>query len=356
MIKKILYQPFFIRLLHWEYWPFHVVYGPLYFYWLWLCLKARSFFFFNASNPSITNGGFLMESKKQIYDLLPWQYYPITVFIKAGTPFKEIITEVRKKSVRYPMIAKPDIGMKGLSVKKIHHDKQLLRYAIESKVDFLVQEFVQFENEVGIFYHRFPNEEKGHISGIVRKEFLAVVGDGQSTMIELLKRDKRFILQLSSLKKSCGGELNKILPEGEKKILVPYGNHARGARFIDATELVDEELTNTIDAICGRVKGFYFGRLDVRFNTWEELRSGKNFSIIEINGAGSEPTHIYDPGHSIFFAWREIVRHWNILLKISLINHRCYKLPYLKVSSGLEMFRQNRSYVKMISENTSRRA
>jgi len=356
MIKKILYRPFFIRLLHWEYWPFHVVYGPLYFYWLWLCLKARSFFFFNASNPSITNGGFLMESKKKIYDLLPRQYYPNTIFIKADTPFKEIITAVRGKNLRYPMIAKPDIGMKGLSVKKIHHDEELLEYAIQSRVDFLVQEFIPFENEVGIFYYRFPNEEKGRISGIVRKEFLTIVGDGQSTMIELLKKDKRFILQLSTLKQSCGDQLHKILPSGEIKILVPYGNHARGARFIDATKLVDEELTNTIDTICRRVKGFYFGRLDVRFNTWEELISGKNFSIIEINGAGSEPTHIYDPDHSIFFAWKEIIRHWNILLKISLINHRYYKLPYLKVSSGIEMFRQNRSYVKMISENISKRA
>ena len=356
MIKKILYQPFFIRLLHWEYWPFHVVYGPLYFYWLWLCLRARSFFFFNASNPSITNGGFLMESKRQIYDLLPWQYYPNTIFIAAGTPVSEIVSQIKNKNLQYPLIAKPDIGMKGLSVKKLHNDDELLQYAIHSKVDFLIQEFIVFENEVGIFYHRFPDEEKGQISGIVRKDFLTIQGDGRSTMVELLKEDRRFILQLSSLKKSYGEELNKVLPDGEKKILVPYGNHARGARFIDATELVDEELTNTIDTICSRVKGFYFGRLDVRFNTWEELRSGKNFSIIEINGAGSEPTHIYDPDHSIFFAWKEIIRHWNILLRISLINHRCYNLPYLKVRSGLEMFRQNRSYVKMISEEVPRRA
>ena len=297
-----------------------------------------------------------MESKKQIYDLLPWQYYPNTIFIGAGSSVSEIFTQIKSKNLKYPLIAKPDIGMKGLSVKKICDDNELKEYAIRSKVDFLVQEFIPFENEVGIFYYRFPNEEKGRISGIVRKDFLTIKGDGRSTMIELLKEDKRFVLQLSSLKKCYGEELKRVLADGEKEVLVPYGNHARGARFIDATELVDEELTNTIDTICSRVKGFYFGRLDVRFNTWEELRSGKNFSIIEINGAGSEPTHIYDPHHSLFFAWKEIIRHWNILLRISLINHRCYNLPYLKVKSGLEMFRQNRSYVKMISEDVPRRA
>lgn len=356
MTRKLLYRPFFIRLLHWEYWPFHVVYGPLYLYWLWLCLKARSFFFFNASNPSITNGGFLMESKKEIYDLLPWQYYPNTIFVKAHTPLREIVGEIKRGNFQFPLIAKPDIGMKGLSVKKLHSEKELLEYAIQSRVNFLVQEFVPFDNEVGIFYYRFPNEEKGHISGIVRKEFLTVAGDGQSTMTELLKKDKRFILQLAVLKETYGNELKRILQRGEKRILVPYGNHARGAKFIDASDLVDEELTKTIDTICRRVKGFYFGRLDIRFNSWDELRSGRKFSIIEVNGAGSEPTHMYDSSHSIFFAWKEIIRHWNILWKVSSINHRQYKLPYLKIRSGLEMLRQNKCYVKMISENLQQRA
>ena len=292
-----------------------------------------------------------MESKKQIYDLLPWQYYPNTIFIKAQTPLTEILAEIERKDFAFPLIAKPDIGMKGLSVKKLHSEEELFEYAIQSRVDFLVQEFISFDNEVGIFYYRFPNEERGHISGIVRKEFLTVQGDGHSTMTELLKKDKRFILQLSALKETYGSELKRILQKGEERILVPYGNHARGAKFIDASDLIDAELTKTIDAICRRVKGFYFGRLDIRFNSWNELRSGKNFSIIEVNGAGSEPTHMYDSGHSIFFAWKEILRHWNILWRISTINHRVYKLPYLKTSSGLQMLRQNKCYVKMISEN-----
>jgi len=356
MIKKILYRPFFIRLLHWEYWPFHVVYSPLYLYWFWLCLRARSFFFFNASNPSISNGGFLMESKKQIYDLLPWQYYPNTLFVQNGTPFAEIVREIRSKDFHYPLVGKPDIGMKGLSVKKLNNENELFDYAGKSKVSFLVQQFVPYENEVGIFYYRFPNEQRGHISGIVKKEFLAVEGDGESTIAELLRKSKRHILQLPALKKCYGNDLKSILRKGEKRILVPYGNHVRGAKFVDASKLVDEELTNTIDTICQRVKGFYFGRLDIRFNSWEELRQGRNISIIELNGAGSEPTHMYDPKHSIFFAWSEIIRHWNILWKISRINHRHRQLPYMTISSGLEMFRQNKAYVKMISEDIKKTA
>src|SRR5258706_13766998 len=176
MIKKISDQPFFIKLFHWEYWPFHVVYGPIYLYWFWLCVKARSFFFFNTSNPSINNGGFLMESKKQIYDLLPQQYYPQTIFFKPDSTVEEILREIQKRNFQFPLIGKPDIGMKGLSVKKLHSEKELIEYAGDSKVNFLVQEFISYENEVGIFYYRFPDKLNGHISGFGKREFLSVEG------------------------------------------------------------------------------------------------------------------------------------------------------------------------------------
>src|SRR5579863_6824810 len=69
--QRQLYKPFFIRLFHWEYWSFSAVYVPIYIIWIGLCACARSFFFFAASNPSIKNGGFLNESKKDIFQITP---------------------------------------------------------------------------------------------------------------------------------------------------------------------------------------------------------------------------------------------------------------------------------------------
>lgn len=352
MMKRILYQPFFIKLFNWEYWPFHIVYGPIYFYWFWLCLRARSFFFFNTANPTIKNGGFLMESKWEIYKLIPTKYYPDTLFFKAGVNVEKIIVAVRNSQIQYPLIVKPDIGMKGLAVKKIYAESELSEYISTSRVDLLIQDYVSFQNEAGIFYYRFPGEQQGHISGIVGKEFLAVTGDRTSTIMELLMKNKRYVLQIDILRITYGDELNKILKKGEELILVPYGNHVRGAKFIDCSDLVDEQLTLTIDRICKQVDGFYFGRLDIRYNTWEELKEGKNFSIIELNGAGSEPTHMYDPKHSIFFAWKEIIRHWKILWKISRLNHEILKEPYMSIKNGLTMFKENSKYLRLVEESS----
>jgi hypothetical protein len=350
-MKRILYQPFFIRLFNWEYWPFNVLYGPLFLFWFFLCFKARSFFFFNTSNPSIKNGGFLMESKMGIYDLIPPEYYPATLYFESTISSQNILATIRHRKLRYPLIGKPDIGMKGMMVKKLENEDDVVAYATNSKVDFLVQEFVPYQNEVGIFYYRYPNEEKGHISGIVKKEFLTVTGDGVSRVEQLLFRDKRAVLQLPVLKKTEKDKMNMVLKNGEELILVPYGNHVRGAKFLDDSQLIDDELTNTIDSICKKVNGFYFGRLDIRYNSWKELKQGKNFSIIELNGSGSEPTHIYDPGHSVFWAWKEIIKHWRILYRISKLNHQLQKAPYMTTRTGLDMFKQNIVYMKLLNGN-----
>jgi len=292
-----------------------------------------------------------MESKKEIYDLIPDEFYPPTLFFRTSTAAEQVLKQVKQENLKFPMVGKPDIGMKGMMVKKLENENDLLVYAANSKVNFLVQEFISYKNEVGIFYYRNPNEERGHISGIVKKEFLSVTGDGSSTVEQLLLKNKRYVLQLPILRNTETNKMNMVLQKNEELVLVPYGNHVRGAKFVDDSHLIGEELINSIDTVCKKVKGFYYGRLDIRYNTWEELKQGKSFSIIELNGAGSEPTHIYDPKHSIFWAWKEIIKHLNILYRISKLNHQLQKIPYLTTRMGLDMFKQNSEYIKLLNSN-----
>jgi hypothetical protein len=347
ILKRFLRKPFFIKLFNWEYWSFNTVYTPIYFFWALLALRAKSFFFFSAANPTIKNGGFLMESKKAIYDLIPHHYYPPTIFFKAGTNSTKVVTLISQQQFTYPLMAKPDVGGRGRGVKKIEDEAALIEYAASSPLDYLVQQYIPYEFEVGIFYYRIPGAIKGHITGVVSKEFLTVAGDGVQTILQLLQKDKRFILQIPTLQIVYGHALQQVLPHGEKKLLVPYGNHARGAKFIDDSSRVDAVMEENIDKICQQVKGFYYGRLDVKYNTWEELRQGKNFSIIEVNGAGSEPTHMYDPGHSIFFAWKEIIRHWIILYRVSKANHK-NGIPYMSYKHGVQMLKDNKAFEKKL--------
>lgn len=326
--------------MHWEYWPFEVVYYPLLPVWLYFAFKAKSFFFFNAANPSIKNGGMAMESKKEIYDLIPEEFIPKTILVDSKDDTEEILEKVKAAGISFPLIAKPDIGMKAFAVYKVANTEEFAEYQRKINDKFLVQELITFENEVGIFYVRFPDEAQGIITGIVSKEFLSVSGNGVDTMEQLIKRNPRSFFQLKELKKKYGNLLNTVLRDSEEFILVPYGSHTRGAKFVDFTSKQNENLLQTINKVCSTIKGFYFGRLDIRYNTFEELCAGEKFSIIEINGAGSEPTHIYDPKHTILFAWKEIIRHWKLLYQISSINKK-KGVSYMSFKEGKEMLRAN---------------
>ena len=335
------------KILHWEYWPFQIVYIPIYFLWSFYSIKAKSLFFFNASNPTIKNGGFIMESKKAIYDLIPQKYYPKTELIIEGTPLEKIIKIIDDSSIKYPFIAKPDIGLRGSGVKKINTIEELQLYAKKADFDYVIQNLIPFENEVGIFYVRYPDEKTGRITGIVSKEFLIITGDGISTTEELIKKNPRYELQLKVLQQEYGTLLLEILTKGKKLNLVPYGNHARGAKFIDGSHWITPKLTQTMNEMCLQIPGFYFGRLDVMYNNWGELERGENFSVVELNGAASEPTHIYDPKHSLFFAWKELARHITYMYEISAINN-AKGVPYLTHKVGMKEYKLHLEQSKKI--------
>lgn len=329
---------FFHKLFNWEYWPFQIVYIPIYFLWAYYALRARTIFFFNACDPTIKNGGFMMESKKEIYDLIPQKFYPETKLVKSKIPFDEVETLLKTSKINFPFIVKPDIGLRGSAVKKIEKLDELKAYHDKADFDYLLQDLIPYKNEVGIFYVRFPNEKNGKITGIVAKEFLIVEGDGRSTIKELIKANPRYEFQLKALRKEYGNQLESVLAKGEKRNLVPFGNHARGAKFLDYSHLISPGLIKVIDGMCLQIPEFYFGRMDLMYNTWEELERGENFLLVELNGAASEPTHIYDPKHSLFFAWKELARHINYMFQISVANHK-RGFPYLSHKDGMEQYR-----------------
>jgi hypothetical protein len=338
-----------IRTFNWEYWPLQLVYAPVIWYWFWLSLKARSLFFFSAANPLILNSGFAMGKKSSIYELMPGKYYPKTLLCRSAEKIEDVEKDLELKGLRFPLMAKPDIGERGVKVKLLQSEPELRNYLEGNQVDFLLQEYIDYELEVGVFYYRIPGERKGQLSGIVGKEFLKVRGDGNATIAMLLGKEDRSFLQLDALNKLYGNDLNRVLADGVCEELVPYGSHNRGAKFIDLSFRINEELRTVIDQFCHKIPEFYYGRLDIKFKSWEELYAGKHFAVIEVNGAASEPTHMYDPVHSVFFAWKEIIRHWQLLYQISRLNSRKKGLMLMGNAEGFRMIRAHVAHLKMMA-------
>ncbi|MBC7450498.1 MAG: hypothetical protein H7259_03320 [Cytophagales bacterium] len=315
------FSQWYVTLTRWEYWPFAVVYFPIFFYWMWLSVKARSLFFFFLSNPSIETGGMTGESKIAILDLIPEEYKPKGILIEADTSFDTVCMLLARKDVVFPIIAKPDIGERGTDVEKITNIHALKTYHTSHNVTYIIQEFVDYPIELGIFYYRFPDTPAGKITSVTQKLFMNVTGDGEHTIQELMCNNPRSAFQLKRFQKEHP-ELLKQVPEKYVNVLLePIGNHCRGTTFINSNHIIDQKLTDIIDRISKSIPGFYFGRYDLKCRSIEELKQGKHIRIMELNGAGAEPAHIYHPGFSLFKAYKVLFHHWNILYKISMMNH-----------------------------------
>lgn len=331
---RFWHSNFIIRLRSWEYWPLYVVYFPIFFYWLWLSLRSRSFFFFSASNPTIESGGMIGESKSEILDLVPEEVKPKTLFFEKGTMKEDVISQVKAHKLIYPMIAKPDMGERGWQVEKIIDEASLEKYIRVSPVDFLIQEYIDLPIELGVFYYRMPDEKQGEVSSIVLKEMLKVVGDGRSNLKELMMQYDRAKLQIKTLE--LEKDLTIIPKNGIEVELVSIGNHSKGTTFLNGNHLITEQIRNQFDELSKRVDGFFFGRYDLRCASYEALGKGE-MKIMELNGAGAEPAHIYHPGFSLFQAYEVLFKHWKVLGKISRANHK-KGIKYMTMAEAKEIW------------------
>ena len=340
---KVRKQSYFIKLFNWEYWPTQAFYYPLIPYFIYLALRARHTCFFTAANAGIEGGGIGFESKYQTILKIPAAYRPITIRVLSTLPSLEIQQAIEQAGLLFPLIAKPDVGYRGLLVKKVHTLEELVDYLHQYAIPFLIQEFLQFPEEVGVLYHRFPNETKGKITSLTLKQFLQVTGNGQHSIMELMENDQRAKLQIERIRTLGKIDLQSIPAKGEVVRLGEIGNHSKGTRFINGNHLINDALTHTFDQLSKNINGFNYGRFDVKCTSLSSLQEGKDFKIIELNGVFSEPTHIYDPfGSTYLGSIKDLRHHWSIIQRVGAKNHEL-GVPYwplLKMLRALWAFKR----------------
>mgnify|MGYP006266251003 CR=1 FL=1 len=346
--KQIKQRPGWVKLLNWEYWPSVAFYWPMTIAGPLMALRAKHPCFFTAANPGLHAGGVGLESKFQTLDLLPESYQPQSILARPGESFDLIESRLLRAGITFPLIAKPDIGYRGFLVRKLDSPEELENYLQSYHIDFIIQEYLDYPEEVGIFYYRLPGERRGKVVSLTLKKFLYISGDGHSTVRELIERKPRALLQLEDLEKTRPDILSQIPDYGEKVPLSVIGNHCKGTQFINGNQFIDDQLCDTFDQISRNITGFHYGRFDVKCQSLEALKAGREFKIIELNGAFSEPTHIYDAQRSTYWqALRTIVRHWRIVRQIATANH-AQGVPFMRASDMLSELRALKDYHRKI--------
>lgn len=325
------------KIRHWEYWPAWLIYLPVSANWLYYSIRSGSLFFFNRVNPGIPNGGMLNVSKMSIYSILPDRYCPKTSLVKAGTSFEDSFAA---GAWSFPLFVKPDKGLRGTLVKRIDALDELKEYHHQACFDYLIQEHISYPLEIGLFYIKIPGEPKGRITGIVEKVLPFVIGDGQSSLKSLMAQDPRLRMQIAAVAKEYPERLHWVPEAGHRVECMPYGNHCRGALFLDQSHRISQKLEEQFNRLCVQIPGFYYGRLDIKFNSWHALEAGEQYKIIELNGALSEPAHMYDPKHTFLKGQKEIFRHFHCMYRICR-HHQLHGMKALSWREGLHQLKEH---------------
>lgn len=317
-----------------EFWPGWLFYLPVIAQWIALGIRYGDFSLPTTANPTFELGGLCGESKSQILDLADSsaaEWIAPYAMLTAGQDDPEAVLAAH--DLGWPLVVKPDIGCNGAGVRLVQ-DVAALRDAIAAfppGVRLMLQTFIPYTGEAGIFYIRHPDEPTGRITSLTLKSSPVVTGDGRRTLRDLVLAHPRAGRVPHLYLPRLASRLGDVPPRGEVVSLVFSGNHCRGSVFHDGADAITPALTARIDAIAKGVPGFYFGRIDVRYASLAALQAGRGFTLIEINGAGSEATHIWDPRCNLRHAYASQFQHyraaWNIAHTLRQRGHR---------SSGLQ--------------------
>ena len=300
------------RVRRWEFWPAWVFYAPIL---PWILLKSlwENFMMVTVANPGIAFGGFVGESKHQILTAIRGPQVLPHVLLRPGDDLPPLT---------YPVILKPDAGQRGAGVKLVRSPRQAMKYLAHATGPVIAQTFHPGPFEAGVFYYRLPGEPTGHIFSVTDKVFPQVIGNGISSLKELILHHPRYRMQFPTFASRHRDNLGRVPAAGEQVKLALAGNHCQGTMFRDGAHLITPQLERAIDAIARRFDGFCFGRFDVRYSDPEAFKAGQDLAVVELNGITSESTNIYDPSRSLVWAYRTLIRQWEILFEIGRRNRR----------------------------------
>jgi membrane protein DedA with SNARE-associated domain len=319
--------------------PAVLFYIPLVVQWFWLALRHRSLTLPTAANPLFEAGGFMGESKSACMRLAgkPARKWiaPFVTFRRpksddaAPEALTAALATAAAADIAFPMVAKPDVGWRGMGVRLVSNESGLLRYvrAFPPGEKLILQRYVPYDGEAGVFYVRWPGKLQGEVLSMTFRYFPHVVGDGRTDLARLILRDPRTrwksTAHLGSDKAHeglSGAALNAVPADGEVVRLSLVGSNRVGGLYRDAARYVTPALTARFDEIARAIPEFHFGRFDVRFRSLESLQAGEDLQIVEINGAGSEIIHVWDPDVPLLEAYRSLFRQQSILFGIGAAN------------------------------------
>ncbi len=289
--------------------------------------------------------GFLDENndllgKKEIFDKFKKSkpsgyFFAETFLVKAGKSQKEKMTKAKKfiKEVGFPVVAKPNVGMCGIGIKTFEKLSELQNFISSIKVDYVLQPFVGYEHDLGVFY--IKRKGRGKIIGVGERIFPVITGDGKKTISSLIENFSYNKKIVSSFLHSKKLSFDSVLNKREKLSIIGAVEPGTAYYYKDRRDLITKEALEVFNKITKNVKGLGVGRFDIRVENLKEFaRNGRGFKILEFNpGPDVVPIHFGDKKYGIIRRRIEKFKIWDLTFRIAIEKRSKTKISFLDLMS-----------------------
>jgi hypothetical protein len=237
--------------------------------------RHRSSTLFTAANPGITSGEAVGESKSAVLAHLingtgaVADYCLVPPGSDPGARVRAAMRWMASVDITFPVVVKPDVGERGWGVALIRAPRDMDLYLQCVSEAIIVQRYIEGV-EAGIFYCRYPGASRGTIVSIAQTHYRRSAGTGE-----------------------CHPQAARPPASTcERSHSIGFGFGCHCADFTDAARWKTPQLERSIDELGRKVRGFHFGRFDVRASSIEALLRGE-FLVIELNGGpGRSDAHL----------------------------------------------------------------
>lgn len=321
-----------------EFWHPRVFEFPFYLYLGWQCLlNMVGIRTLAKANYALDHGEIGLSSKLDTQHAFDQRFFLPSALVSHTLSVieKEQLIRGFAEEHQFPLILKSNLGSVGKGIVKLKSDADIERNAPLLLGDYIIQKFTEFDYECGVFYIRLNGKAK--ITGINKKHFPSVVGNGQDTIQQLAEKHHRHTAHWDSFLQEL--DTSEVLAAGKEKRLSFIGSHTLGCKFTDDTHLLTPDLEAKIFELFETQPGFNFGRVDVKSADEAAFQRGE-FVVIEVNGVASLPTHMFDPKFSVWQAYNIFFEHAKYLARIAREN-RHQEMELMSYGEVIAKVKQN---------------
>ncbi len=286
----------------------------------------------SVANPYLEGGGLTGYSRSHILSQIrgdaakklvaPWT--AIRAPSDKNQAPEEAMNCLKKAGLTFPLLARPDASEGPQGVALLRDESDLARYAraFPKGERFIIQQATKPACFARIYYERRPDDDDGRIVSMAFYYYPLVIGDGVKTVQELVIDHPSWGSEAALYLGQCAEDWNLVVPNGMQYRLTPVGKSLRYMAAQDARDHITPQLRLFWDDIFRSIPEFYAGSIVVGAQTLEGLETGKDITVVGVEGPSGLYPHLNDAHVPLRDALSDLNEAVRTMFDIGVINKK----------------------------------